>query len=285
MPRARIRALNVYPIKGCRGIALPRARVAARGLTTASPSAVAGDREWMIVDADGRFVTQREYPRLALIATSVASDGLQLASPGMAPHCVPFETPGLTIREVVVWNSLVTAHDVGDAAAGWLSSAIGEDVRLVRFDPAHRRLCNPEFAGDSGAHTGFADAYPMLVIGEASLEDLNARLVAKGAAALPMNRFRPNIVLSGLDPFDEDHVDTVDVDGVTLKLVKRCTRCQVTTTDQYTGQVGAEPLETLKGYRMDPVLSGVTFGMNAIIVAGEGCELSVGARADCRFAF
>ncbi|MEO8305215.1 MAG: MOSC N-terminal beta barrel domain-containing protein [Betaproteobacteria bacterium] len=285
MPRARISALNVYPIKGCRGIALPRARVAERGLTTAGPSAVAGDREWMIVDADGRFVTQREYPQLALIATSLAAGALVLASPGMPSLCLPFEIPGLTLREVVVWNSQVTAHDAGDAAARWLSSAIGDDLRLVRFDPAGLRLCNPQYAGDSGAHTAFADGYPVLVIGEGSLNELNARLAAKGIVALPMNRFRPNVVLAGLDPFDEDHVDTISVDGVTLKLVKPCTRCQVTTTDQASAAVGTEPLATLAGFRMNTVLSGVTFGMNAIVVGGVGRELSVGADADCRFAF
>ena len=128
---------------------------------------------------------------------------------------------------------------------------LGADVRLVRFDPAHQRLCNPVYAGDSGAHTAFADGYPLLVIGDASLAELNGRLAAVGSPALPMNRFRPNIVLSGLEPFDEDHIDTLSADGVTMKLVKPCTRCQITTTDQATADVGTEPLATLGGYRMD----------------------------------
>ena len=285
MPRATVVALNVYPVKGCRGIALSRARVAARGLVAVASMAAAGDREWMIVDGDGRFVTQREHPQLALIATRIAPDALELASPGMAPLEVPLAATGLPVREVVVWNSRVVAHDAGNKAARWLSSIVGADVRLVRFDPAQERRCNPEYAGDSGAHTAFADGFPLLVIGEGSLADLNARLEAKGVAALPMNRFRPNVVLAGLDPFDEDHVDTITAEGVTLKLVKPCTRCQVTTTDQDTARVGTEPLATLKGYRMDARLSGVAFGMNAIIVAGEGRELSVGADVDCRYAF
>jgi hypothetical protein len=162
---------------------------------------------------------------------------------------------------------------------------LGADVRLVRFDPSHERLCNPVFAGDSGAHTAFADGYPLLVASEASLGELNGRLAASGSPALPMNRFRPNIVLSGLEPFDEDHIDTLDAGGVRMKLVKPCTRCQITTTDQSSGVTGPEPLETLRGYRMDQRLGGVTFGVNAIIVAGVGRALSVGTNVDVSFAF
>lgn len=285
MPRATIAALHVYPVKGCRGIAVARARVAARGLVAVAGSTALGDREWMIVDPDGRFVTQREKPRLALIETRFGSDALVLAMPGIAPLIMPLETRGGPQREVVVWRSQVVARDAGDAAADWLAAVLGIDVRLVRFDAAEIRHCNPQYAGDSGAHTAFADGYPLLAIGEASLADLNARLDAAGAAALPMNRFRPNVVLAGLEPYDEDHVDTIAADGVTLKLVKPCTRCQVTTTDQDTARVGSEPLATLAGYRMNAALAGVTFGMNAIVLAGEGRELAVGSDVDCRFAF
>jgi uncharacterized protein YcbX len=285
MPRATLAALNVYPVKGCRGIAVPRARVATRGLVAIAGTAAVGDREWMIVDPDGRFVTQREQPRLALIATRLGADALILSAPGVAPLDVPLGASDGHPREVVVWRSQVVARDVGDAAAGWLSALLGSAVRLVRFDPSQIRRCNPQYTGDSGAHTAFADGYPVLAIGEASLTDLNTRLAANGAAALPMNRFRPNVVLAGLEPYDEDHVDTISADGVTLKLVKRCTRCQVTTTDQETAIVGSEPLATLAGYRMDAALEGVAFGVNAIVVAGEGRELIVGADVECRFAF
>ena len=285
MISATIAALNVYPVKGCRGISLSRARVSARGLVAQLPSGTAGDREWMIVDRDGRFVTQREYPRLALIETGLGRGSLVLASADLPALAVPLDAPRGPARDVVVWNSCVRAHDAGEMAARWLSDAVGNEVRLVRFDPGHQRRCNPEYAGDSGAHTAFADGYPLLVIGESSLTDLNARLTAKGSAALPMNRFRPNVVLAGIEPFDEDHLDTIATEDVTLKLVKPCTRCQVTTTDQETAQVGVEPLATLGGYRTHPALAGVAFGMNAIIVAGEGGELKVGARVACNFAF
>ncbi len=285
MPSATLTALNVYPVKGCRGIAVSRARVAVRGLVAVAGLGEAGDREWMVVDPHGRFLTQREHPRLALIAPRLEADGLVLSAPGMDALAIPRDAPRGAAREVVVWRSQLIAHDTGDRAAAWLSAALGVDVRLVRFDRAQTRRCNPQYAGDSGAHTAFADGYPVLAIGEASLDDLNARLAAAGAAALPMNRFRPNVVLAGLDAYDEDHLDTISADGVTLKLVKPCVRCQVTTTDQDTARVGAEPLATLAGYRMSAALEGVMFGMNAIVVAGEGRELTVGSDVDCRFAF
>jgi uncharacterized protein YcbX len=285
MPRATVAALSVYPVKGCRGMALSTARLAERGLVAATQSEVAGDREWMIVDGHGRFVTQREHPRLALIETGLVAGALVLQAPGTTTLKVALAERRAPAREVVVWESRVRALDAGDEAAHWLSAVLGADVRLMRFDASGQRRCDPAYVGDSGAHTAFADGYPLLVIGEASLDDLNARLVAKGTAALPMNRFRPNIVLAGLDPYDEDHVDTVAMPGITLKLVKPCTRCVVTATDQATARVGAEPLATLGEYRMDTELEGVAFGMNAIVVRGSGQELSVGASADCTFAF
>ena len=285
MPGATLAALTVYPVKGCRGIAVPRARVAARGLVAADGRTAVGDREFMIVDSDGRFVTQRERPRLALIATHFDAGALVLGAPGVAPFVVALGAPHGVLRQVTVWRSQVIAHDVGDSAAGWLSTVLGVHVRLVRFDPAETRLCNPEYAGNSGAQVAFADGYPILAIGEASLTDLNARLAATAAAPLPMNRFRPNVVLAGIEAYDEDHFDTIAANGVTLKLVKPCTRCQVTTTDQDTATVGHEPLVTLARYRMNAALGGVAFGMNAIVVAGEGRELAVGSSVDCRFAF
>ncbi len=272
-------SLHVYPVKGCGGIDVASAEVATTGLATGG----VGDREWMVVDGHGRFVTQREHPQLALVATAVREGALTLAAPGRAPLVVA--GAARAAREVVVWRSTVCGLDAGDAAAAWLSAHVGVDVRLVRFDRATTRPCNPEYAGDSGAHTLFADGYPLLVIGAASLADLNARMTARGFPALPMNRFRPNVVLAGLPAFDEDHLDTIAVGDVVLRCVKPCTRCRVTTTDQATAHVGEEPLRTLAGYRMDPRFDGVTFGMNAIVVAGAGSTLSAGApaRVDYRF--
>jgi uncharacterized protein YcbX len=277
-----VSALKLYPVKSCRGIAAERARLTERGL--------AHDREWMIVEADGDpalFVTQREIPRLALIETRVTADSLVLEGPGMTALQVGFDAPERTDarRRVVVWRDTVAAIDQGDAAARWLSSFAGTPLRLVRFDRAFRRLCNPQFAGDTGAHTGFADGYPLLVIGAESLRDLNRRLAGNGSPALPMNRFRPNLVLEGLEAYDEDHLASLTIGDAQLRLVKPCVRCQITTTDQATAEVGHEPLRTLAGYRHNPRLGGVTFGINAIVTRGAGTVLEVGSAAEADWAF
>lgn len=285
MTAAVLSGLAVYPVKSCRGVAVARARVSPRGLVLGDGAFPAGDREWMVVDEGGRFITQREAPRLALVDIAITGGRLRLSTSGRAPVDVPIDAPRSQTREVLVWSSTVPAHDAGDGAAAWLSGILGLPARLVRYDSTHERRCNPQFAGDSGAHTMFADAYPLLVIGEASLADLNERLAAKAAATLPMNRFRPNLVLCGLPAFDEDHLDTLEVEGVVLKLVKGCTRCTTTTTDQATAVRGDEPLATLGTYRMNHALEGVTFGMNAIVVSGAGREIAVGSAVNCTYAF
>jgi uncharacterized protein YcbX len=269
---ATIASLYVYPVKSCRGIALETSPVDERGL--------AFDREWMIVDGDGRFVTQRDVPRLALLEPSLTTAALELKTPGSRRLAVPLSFDGAT-RPVTVWRDSIPAVDQGDEAAAWLSSALQIPLRLVRFDPAVRRYCNVTYAGDSGAHAAFADAYPLLILSEASLADLNSRL----AQPLPMNRFRPNVVLSGVDAYDEDHIDEIRVGDLAFKLVKHCTRCQVTTTDQSTAVVGTEPLSTLARYRMNAELGGVTFGMNAIVAAGAGLAINRGDSASCAFKF
>ena len=267
-----IASLHVYPVKSCRGIALETSPVGERGLVF--------DREWMIVDSDGRFVTQRDVPRLALVEPSLTTAALELKAPGSGRLGVPLELDGAA-RPVTVWRDSFPAVDQGDEAAAWLSSALQRPLRLVRFDSTVRRYCNETYAGEGGAHTAFADAYPLLILSEASLADLNSRL----EEPLPMNRFRPNVVLSGIDAYDEDHIDEIRVGGLAFKLVKHCTRCQITTTDQSTAVVGMEPLSTLARYRMNAELGGVTFGMNAIVAAGAGLAIHRGDRASCAFRF
>jgi uncharacterized protein YcbX len=270
--RAAIAALFVYPVKSCRGIAAREATVTERGLQN--------DREWLIVDSSDRFVTQREVPQLALVLPSLAEHALRLDAPGMPSFDVAYDIGG-DHRSVTIFRDTLPAIDQGDNAARWLSSYLQRAVRLVRFDAALRRYCNKAYAGETGAHTAFADGYPILVIGESSLADLNTRL----DVALPMNRFRPNIVLSGVEAYDEDHVDTLECGKLTLKLVKPCVRCQITTTDQATAVVGIEPLPTLGTYRRNDALEGVMFGMNAIVAAGAGGRVHVGDRVTCAFKF
>ena len=267
-----IAALFVYPVKSCRGIALGEAQLTERG--------IAHDREWMIVDAADRFITQREMPRLALIKTALSGTTLQLDAPGRPALAIEFDRDGAR-RSVTVWRDTLPAIDQGDDAARWLSQWIGAPARMVRFDRDVKRMCNPDFAGPGGAHHAFADGYPVLVLSQASLDELNRRL----AVPLPVDRFRPNVLLAGIEAHDEDHLATIEIGSVKLKLVKPCTRCQITTTDQANAIVGIEPLPTLAHYRHNAALDGVTFGMNAIIESGAGTTIAVGARASCALTF
>lgn len=278
MADATISALSLYPLKSCRGIDTDRASVTRSGLAVGSVR----DREWMVVDRHGRFVTQREEPRLALVATSIGERGLIVRLPELAPLTLD---AGGEARDVVVWNAHTRGFDAGDAVADAFSAFLARNVRVVRFDDSKPRHCNPQYVGRSGATALFADAYPLLVIAQATLDDLNGRLGERGLDALPMNRFRPNVVVEGLDPGEEDHVDTIDFGDVMLKLVKPCTRCEITTTDQDTARRGVEPLRTLSSYRRDDRLAGVTFGMNAIVARGDGTDIAVGnvGRVELRF--
>lgn len=253
--RVTVVGLYVYPVKGCRGIALDAARLLATGIEN--------DRRWLVVDPVGRFVTQRETPRLALVGTALDADALVLTLPDGARLRVPQRREG-DAREVVVWRSQCAALDCGDEAAAALSAFLGRDVRLVQFDPRGARRVDPEWTGELAAHVQFADAFPLLVVGEASLADLNGRL----PASIPMDRFRPNLVVRGLPAYGEDGVREYADGTLRLRTAKGCTRCKVTTTDQATGEVtGEEPLRTLRTYRWDAALRGIVFGQNLVVAA------------------
>jgi uncharacterized protein len=266
----RITAINVYPVKGCRGIALENARIAATGFEH--------DREWLITRLDGRFMTQREEPRLALIETALVDTqspgggALRLRVPGGTELSLPLSATGREV-EVTCWRDRCAAFDVGEEAAEFLAGYLGSQVRLVRFDARRKRLSNPQWTPGVEALNQFSDGYPWLLISEASLEDLNGRLEHK----LPMNRFRPNIVVSGLPPFGEDLAHEFKAGAVRLRRAKGCTRCIVTTTDQAMGtRDGDEPLRTLAKFRFDRELKGVVFGQNLILIEGLGAQLRVG---------
>jgi uncharacterized protein YcbX len=260
----RIASLHVYPVKSCRGIDLDAALVTRTG--------IAHDREWMITSPAGRFLTQREEPRLAVIVPRLTADHLTLDAPGLETLCVSLSQAGAP-ADVVVWKDRCAAFDQGEQAADWLARFLGKPLRLVRFDPRHVRPSGAPGSGEAPGYAQFSDGYAMLVISTASLADLNARLLQ----ALPMNRFRPSIVVDGLPAYGEDAVGELASRDVQLKLVKACTRCAITTTNQLTGTVeGDEPLRTLRTYRWDSKLHGVAFGQNAVVAAGEGATLRVG---------
>ena len=269
---ARISGLHIYPVKGCRGIALDATRLTSTGL--------AFDRRWMVVHPDGRFVTQREFPQLALVDTALHDGSLTLSAPGVASVEVRDTLDGAPM-DVQVWGDRCLGIDAGDAAAKFLSRHLGRPMRLARFDAARPRPSDPEYAGELPAFSEFSDGFAILVISEASLADLNGRL----EVPLPMNRFRPNVVIADVDAFDEDHMEALTSSGMELRLVKACTRCQVTTTDQATAVVGEEPLRTLAAYRMHPQLGGVAFGQNAVVVRGVGATLRVGQSLEVVWSF
>ena len=257
-------ALFTYPVKSCRGTAHESVLLEEAGL--------AHDREWMFVTPGGRFLTQREEPRLARVLASVQRGELRLSADGAGDVRVPLDARGPR-GDVTVWRDRVSAFDQGDEPAAWISSLLGRDARLVRIDPAERRRCDPAWTADAEAHSRFSDGYPLLVVSRASFDDLNSRL----PAPLPMDRFRPNLVLDGLPAYGEDEVHELTAEGIRLRVVKPCTRCSITTTDQSAGLAsGDEPLRTLKSYRWDAALHGVTFGQNTIVIEGAGSRLEVG---------
>ena len=252
-PISHIHSLHVYPVKSCAGFSPGEVLLTATGL--------AHDREWMVVDPNGRFITQREAPRLALVCTAIAAGALQLTAPNLGGVAVAVDHGGV-LSEVGVWRSRVPAFDAGEAAAGFFSTWLGRPARLVRFDARHQRLSNRDRTGPIRAPNLFSDGYPLMVLSEASLQDLNRRM----GRELPMNRFRPNIVLGGVEAYAEDVLQEIEAEGVRLRPVKPCTRCVITTTDQATGlRDGDEPLQTLRRYKYDAALHGVVFGQNMVM--------------------
>jgi uncharacterized protein YcbX len=223
------------------------------------------DRRWMVVDGEGRFMSQREVPRMATIWTDLVDGALTLSAPEMSSVDVPLDPrPSETLR-VQVWNSVCDAIAVSSLADGFLTEYLGEPCRLVYMPETTKRFSNPLYARGE-ALVGFADGYACLVTGEASLGELNKRLAARGAPDVPMNRFRPNIVVKGAAPFAEDAWENIRIGGAVLRAAKPCGRCQVTTTDQNTGEVtGPEPLATLGTFR-DKGDLGVCFGTYFVAV-------------------
>jgi uncharacterized protein YcbX len=248
----RLSALTYYPVKSMQGLDVPEAGVARRGL--------ANDRLLMVTDSDGMFYTQRDLPRLAAIRPQLAGESLTLSAPEMAPLTLPLRRVGPALP-VSIWEDEAEAIDQGDLAAEWLSRFLDADARLMRVPDDFRRSVSSEYAVTSQDNVGFADGFPLLVVSQESLDDLNARM----ETPIPMNRFRPNVVVSGCEPFAEDGWKRIRIGDVELALVKPCGRCAVTTHHQTTGEwMGKEPLRTLATFRRQT--SKVMFAMNAIPV-------------------
>lgn len=272
-----VTALNVYPVKSCAGASVAEALLIETGLEF--------DRAWMVVDAHGEFVTQRELPRMALIQPTLKHTEVVLRAPGMLALHLAIDGVEGPVR-VKLRNDELAAYDMGDLAAQWFSDFLGQQLRLVRFDPEQKRLSNKMWAGDIAAENAFSDGFPILVISEASLAELNQRL----KEPVTMARFRPNLVLSGLDAHGEDHLDEIRFDTpegpVRLKLVKPCARCTIPNVNPLTGEPGSEPGNTLSGYRANALLDGtIAFGMNAVIVEGIDCGLRVGQSGSASYKF
>ena len=282
-----ISALFVYPIKSCAGVQVQEAIMTETGLEF--------DRAWMVVDDKGEFLTQRELPRMALIQPQLKHYEMVLRAPGMLALHIKLDEVEAPVR-VSVWDDEVAAFDMGAVAAQWFSDFLGVKARLVRFDPEHKRLSSRAWTGDVQALNQFSDGFPLLVISEASLAQLNAKLVASGSIAVSISRFRPNIVLAAFNaatgqmPHDEDRLDVLHIatgqGSLQLKPVKPCQRCPIPNIDPGTALSSPQVGDMLQSYRSDPRVDGaVTFGMNSVALAGFEQTLKLGQVVTANYRF
>ena len=279
--RAKIAQLFIYPIKSCGAIELKEAVLTDTGLDL--------DRAWMVVDEHGVFLSQRELPRMALIQPLLKTYDMIVKAPGMLALHVSIDEVEKAVT-VQVWEDTVKAFDMGDLAAQWFSDFLGQTVRLVRFDPEHTRLSSMKWTNGIEAKNGFDDGFAVLVTSSASLKLLNDKLVAADEKAVTMQRFRPNVVLTGVEAHDEDRLDTLNIEtqeGVAqLKHVKPCVRCTIPDVDLQSGKQGTAVADMLQSYRANPLMEGaVTLGMNAIVLSGEGSTLRVGQAVGANYSF
>jgi uncharacterized protein len=288
--QATIQNLFVYPIKSCAAVAADEAILTETGLEF--------DRAWMVVNERGECVTQRDLPRMCLIQPTLKHFEMVLRAPGMLTLHITLNAVEQPCR-VIVWGHECAAYDMGDVAAQWFTDFLMQNrpagtaankLRLVRFDPEHQRLSSKKWTGDIDALNQFSDDYPMLVLSQAALNELNARLAAQGYAPVTLQRFRPNIVLTGMQAHDEDRVNTLyittETGSVELALVKPCPRCPVPNINPLTGVSSPEVNDTLQAYRQDARVEGaVTFGMNAVTRTGFEQMLCVGQKVGANFAF
>jgi len=255
---AIVSGLVYYPVKGCAGTSVPAAALTSTGIVH--------DRSMMVVDEEGSFLSQRVTPAMAVIRPSVSDDGsrVALAAPGMANTEVDVQADGDRIPVSLFRKWFGVGIDQGDAAAKWFGEVLDRPCRLVHVPPDHDR----DGWGEHPGKVGFADAHAILLTAQSSLDELNRRIAARGARTIPMNRFRPNVIVAGWpDPFTEDRVRTATVGGVELGYATRAVRCAVPMVEQATGRKdGPEPTRTLADFRREPELGGVSFGWKAAVL-------------------
>jgi uncharacterized protein YcbX len=257
----QVSSIIYYPIKACRGFEVTSSLIQCMGLEH--------DRRMMVVTLDGDFLTQREFPKLALVTPALKDSIVTLSAPDFDSIQFCVQKTGTTLP-VKIWKSRdVQAVDQGEEAAEWFSDWLGSSVRLVHIAEGYRRKLNPNYAISQDDHTGFADGYPILIISEESLEDLNSRL----EAPVPVNRFRPNLVIKECDPFAEDTWKRIRIGNVELAIVKPCPRCVVTTIDKETLAKHKEPLKTLSTFRKQA--GGAMFGQNVIPINQGSVQLGM----------
>ncbi len=273
----QISMIRYYPLKAAAGINVEAAQILATGL--------AGDRRFILVDSAGQFITQRSLPSLVFLRmvpplpqqSEAQSQGfhLEYAPPGAAsPRIFQFKSADHSqVNQTVsvrVWNDKVMALDLGDDVAAYLLGCFGQNIRLCEAISESPRWVNPKYSEGAQVPYFFADGFPLLVISQESLDDLNERLVSQHLAPVAMDRFRPNLVIKGWKPYGEDDSQYIKIgDSIVARLAKPCSRCSVITVDQTKGHVSSEPLKTLASYRKGQG-GKVFFGQNAYVVSGIG---------------
>jgi len=269
-----VAGLFLHPLKSGASLPVQQATIGETGLQY--------DREWMVVDVDGEFVSQRELPKMVLIKPELRHSELVLRAPGMLPLHLRLDGAEGELR-VRVWNDAMPAFDMGDLAAQWCRDFLGvKGLRLAAYDSEARRLSEERYSAGTQALNAFSDGFPLLVLSEASMDEFNRRLQAAGHEAVGLERFRPNIVLAGVDtPHGEDQIRQLHIDTasglVEIALTKPCPRCPIPDVEPASGARQSHISDVLRGYRSHERLGGaVAFGMNAVVVRGAGYTLRVG---------
>lgn len=256
----RVTELYRYPVKSCKGEFLHAAKIDRRGIQ--------GDRSFMLIDSTSQFITQRKKPRMALIQTQLTPEGVLLLSVDGMDKLTHEPIQEGNRFEVKIWKDKPLAIDQGDIAADWFTQFLGTPCRLVTMPNDYQRQVNQKYAPRAEDQVGFADGFPFLLIGESSLLDLNERLIIRNKTRMPMNSFRPNIVIAGSEAYEEDTWKKIQIGEVIFEIVRPCSRCAITTVNQETGITGLEPLTTLNTYRKTGE-NKIMFGQN-MTHANEG---------------